>query len=453
MSTLNPASAYGNQSNFAFSEGIFTTEPWQLFLATLLTVVLTACASVSGIGGGGLVVPIIAYVLNTGVYYAAPISAPCMFGVGVGKNIISAQRRHPILVRPLIHYDLANISQTMMVLGTMFGVMLHTLLPEVVIVIVLVVVLGWSGTECMMDGMEKYHHETHLKQAADEERLAKLAETEGGADVDEAIIKDSAELGTDGIELAVVTGRKASTSSESDEQPASEKTATAKYSSNLNNAEVEGAPVKPASGDGEVVVDVEAQGEASSSSSTEQGEAAAITVATPAAGEAKAPADKPKPTKEELEALDMERFRLKFPVPEGKSEHDLKTEDLVRCCYCCGCGAKLGAPSGRRPSKSAERGGNHAHVDNQQTLPVCLPSPSVWRPHLLLFVQIVTLFHHERRCFWWETWLSGAVLSAYLIVYALVKSEAIYIWDTCSISWIVWCVVPSFCASLRCRDL
>jgi hypothetical protein len=152
-------SAYGNTSSFAFHDGIFSTEPWALGLTTVLVILVAALASLSGVGGGGIVVPIIAFLLGTGVKFASPISSTAIMGAAVGKNIVSLMRRHPVLVRPLIHFDLAVLLETMLTLGTIIGVVLFTILPEVAIVIILLLVLGYSGVDALLSGLRKYREE------------------------------------------------------------------------------------------------------------------------------------------------------------------------------------------------------------------------------------------------------------------------------------------------------
>ena len=144
-------SAYDN-ATFVYGNGLFTAEAWQIGVSTAMVIAFTALASAAGIGGGGLVVPVYSYVLGTGVAFASPISTATILGVALGKNFISIQRRHPMLVRPLINYDLATYIQITVFLGTIIGVVLYGILPDIVITMLLALVLGFSGIKALMKG-------------------------------------------------------------------------------------------------------------------------------------------------------------------------------------------------------------------------------------------------------------------------------------------------------------
>jgi hypothetical protein len=74
------------------------------FIASLC---LCVCAT-SGIGGGGIIVPI--YVLVTGLplKIAVPIGAVTVLGGSLGSTLVNLTRRHPLADRPLIDWDLGS---------------------------------------------------------------------------------------------------------------------------------------------------------------------------------------------------------------------------------------------------------------------------------------------------------------------------------------------------------
>ncbi len=53
-------------------------------------------------------------------------------------------------------------------------------------------------------------------------------------------------------------------------------------------------------------------------------------------------------------------------------------------------------------------------------------------------LPIVQLFEHDRRCFYWENWLVLLVLTAYVLMYTLIKNRVINIFDKCDVGWWVW---------------
>jgi hypothetical protein len=282
-------SVYGNESAFVFHDGIFTTEPWQLAVSTILILVVSVLASSAGIGGGGLVVPIVAYVLGTGVKYAAPISSACIFGVSVGKNVISVLRRHPHLVRPLIHFDLSTFSNISLVLGTMFGVVLNGVLPEIILIIVLAVVLGWSGTEALLNGARQNAKET--KEFS--ERKALAAQTAGSGAGDKAGGRSDEKGDTKQRDVEKEGGLRSA-------GPAG------------GSVEVE---LKAVNSRAALAVVVEAEHRAGAVNSADK-----LVAPTPSSGDFMAvSADTP-----EKQQQDLARFLLKFPNPPGGNKENVR---------------------------------------------------------------------------------------------------------------------------------
>jgi hypothetical protein len=101
----------------------------------------------------------------------------------------------------------------------MFGVVLNGLLPEIILIIVLAVVLGWSGTEALLNGVRQNAKET--KEFSEQKALA--AQTagsgagnnvggEGGEKGDVAqhsMETEDPASGSAGVELTAVVGRAA----------------------------------------------------------------------------------------------------------------------------------------------------------------------------------------------------------------------------------------------------
>ena len=52
---------------------------------------------------------------------------------------------HPEMDRPLVNYNLASYMQPMILLGTIFGVLLNILLPDILIILFLMIILGLSA--------------------------------------------------------------------------------------------------------------------------------------------------------------------------------------------------------------------------------------------------------------------------------------------------------------------
>mmetsp|Transcript_20529 Transcript_20529/g.26572 ORF Transcript_20529/g.26572 Transcript_20529/m.26572 type:complete len:471 (+) Transcript_20529:59-1471(+) len=146
-------------TNAVLEKGVFGTT-WQIALSSILCVILGALATSAGIGGGGLFVPLYAYVLGTGVKFGVPVSKATIFGGSIGKYLGTAFMKHPTQNRPVVNYNLVAAMQPWELLGTIFGVFFNVLFPELVIVILLVLVLGFSAKKTLVKGKRLWDKES-----------------------------------------------------------------------------------------------------------------------------------------------------------------------------------------------------------------------------------------------------------------------------------------------------
>ena len=95
----------------AVNPNVFENEVGQLVGTSLLCFVVTCLAVAAGIGGGGLLVPLYAFVLGLGPKNAVPVSKATIFGVAIGNVFFIGRERHPKANRPLIDYSTAVFMQ------------------------------------------------------------------------------------------------------------------------------------------------------------------------------------------------------------------------------------------------------------------------------------------------------------------------------------------------------
>lgn len=148
------------ETTAVLENGVFGTT-WQIWVSSFLCILLGALATSAGIGGGGLFVPLYAFVLGTGVKYGVPVSKATIFGGSLGKYLSTAFTKHPSANRPIVNYNLVAMMQSWELLGTIFGVFFNVLFPELVIVILLVLVLGFSAYKTLKKGIQQFKKESN----------------------------------------------------------------------------------------------------------------------------------------------------------------------------------------------------------------------------------------------------------------------------------------------------
>ena len=103
-------------------------------------------AGAVGIGGGGLIVPILVLSMGFHVKEAVPLSHVGVFGSALAQNIINVPRRHPLTdARPLVDAEIALLLMPCMLLGHSLGVLIGPMLPEEFIEMVAVFVLAFAA--------------------------------------------------------------------------------------------------------------------------------------------------------------------------------------------------------------------------------------------------------------------------------------------------------------------
>ena len=82
---------------------------------------------------------------------------------------------HPEMDRPLVNYNLASYMQPMILLGTIFGVLLNILLPDILIILFLMIILGFSS-------YKTFKKARRLAKEAEEKEKEDMGEEEEGGD-------------------------------------------------------------------------------------------------------------------------------------------------------------------------------------------------------------------------------------------------------------------------------
>jgi len=154
-------------------------------------------AAGAGIGGGGLFVPLYAFVLGVGAKAAVPMSKATILGGALGNMISIAFARHPDPKnnKPLIDYESCTFMQSGELLGVVFGVLLNLILPEILIIVFLAVLLSFNAYKTLAKGVQKYRDES-AKMAKIKAEEAKMSQPQESSAEEAASKVEAVEDGT-----------------------------------------------------------------------------------------------------------------------------------------------------------------------------------------------------------------------------------------------------------------
>ena len=132
------------------------------FFCIALSLVL---ASGSGIGGGGILVPLYILMLGAPGKVAIPLSNITILGGGIGNNIFNLPKRHPVKDRPMIDYDTVVMLEPLTIFGAVLGSFFNKILPDFVLILLLAVSLVLTALRTMNKGFEAWAKESESMRA------------------------------------------------------------------------------------------------------------------------------------------------------------------------------------------------------------------------------------------------------------------------------------------------
>ena len=115
------------------------TEGW----GTVVLTILMALAVMSGIGGGGIIVPLLIVFYKLETKEAISISGCTILSGSICRYIITINHRHPHKDATCIEYGLSNVMLPMVLIGSLTGVIFNMLLPSIILQICLTLLLAF----------------------------------------------------------------------------------------------------------------------------------------------------------------------------------------------------------------------------------------------------------------------------------------------------------------------
>jgi len=104
---------------------------------TAVLTVLMALAVMSGIGGGGIIVPLLIVFYKLDTKAAISVSGCTILSGSICRYFITLNERHPHKDATCIEYGLSNVMLPIVLIGSLSGVIFNMILPSVVLQICL----------------------------------------------------------------------------------------------------------------------------------------------------------------------------------------------------------------------------------------------------------------------------------------------------------------------------
>ena len=130
------------------------------FAGIIVLTVLIALANVGGVGGGGLIIPIIMALFSFHTKEAIAISGFTIFTGSVARFIYSYNQRHPEKDATMIDYGIVIVMMPLVLVGSFVGVLVNIMLPPILLSLFLTVILLLLTGQSFLKGRQIYQKES-----------------------------------------------------------------------------------------------------------------------------------------------------------------------------------------------------------------------------------------------------------------------------------------------------
>ncbi|CAD7928976.1 unnamed protein product [Amoebophrya sp. A120] len=142
-------------------------------LCTLFVFVTAFLSAGSGVGGGGVFVPLFLILLNFSAKEAVPLSKACCLTGSLINIVLFLPERNPVLAsRTLVDFDVVAVLNPPLLAGITLGVIGHKMSPDWVVVLLLLSTLIFAFKKSWAKGVTRWREETKMLLAQEEEANA-----------------------------------------------------------------------------------------------------------------------------------------------------------------------------------------------------------------------------------------------------------------------------------------
>ena len=132
------------------------------FWGTLLIGLGSMIAASGGIGGGGMLVPLLILIFEFKPKYAIPLSNFTIVGSSITNIVLNLVKRHPHANRPLVDWDLILVMEPLTMVGAIVGAFMSKILPDWLLSVSLVILLAVTTEATLKKGIQQWNKESAL---------------------------------------------------------------------------------------------------------------------------------------------------------------------------------------------------------------------------------------------------------------------------------------------------
>ncbi len=134
----------------------------------------SAVSNAGGIGGGGLLVPILILILKFSTQEAIPLSKLMIFTGAITAFFMGLRNKHPHRNGIPLDLNVGGLLVPMLLFGTMVGVTLNKVMPQSIILICLTIVLIINTIKTLVKGVKLFRKENVEIEIAEEKKMKQL---------------------------------------------------------------------------------------------------------------------------------------------------------------------------------------------------------------------------------------------------------------------------------------
>lgn len=150
-------------------KGAFPVVGWEI-LGCFLLPLLLGFANIGGIGGGGLIIPVLMALFGFGPQNAVALSNSTIFvAASIRYFMFSIHEKNPHdPQKTLIDYTLASVMMPIVLAGSYLGALANILFPEAILAILICTLLIYVTVSTFKKAIKLYAQETRIKKIEEE---------------------------------------------------------------------------------------------------------------------------------------------------------------------------------------------------------------------------------------------------------------------------------------------